>query len=72
MTCYASENFKTKKAFKDAVKAGAQIHVRELTPFGESLKEHDKCCAVSGPWAPACHTWYATCVITEGIVRSVK
>ena len=69
MTCYASENFPSKKAFKEAVIKGAQIHVRELTPWGESLKEHDKACVVSGPWAPAAHTWYATCIIVDGIVK---
>jgi hypothetical protein len=72
MTCYASENFPSKADFKRAVAKGAQIHVRELTPFGESLKEHDKSCTVSGPWYPKPHTWYATCVIVDGIVKGVK
>lgn len=70
MTCYASTNFKTKKAFKDAVAQGAKITVRSITPMDEyqCLQGVE---AVSGPWYPEPHKWYAQVTIKDGYVTKV-
>lgn len=69
MTIYASTNFKTKKAFREAVAAG-----REVTVYSAGLGEPpvNGRTAVSGPWYPAPHTWYAEVTIADGKVVKVK
>lgn len=66
---YAGSNFKTKKEFKDAVKAGREIRLWApgLGSPAENGKEF-----VEGPWAPKPHTWYAEVQMKDGIVISVK
>lgn len=66
---YASINFKTKKAFREAVEAG-----REVTLFAPGLgspavngRE-----AIEGPHYPAPHTWYATVEMKDGKVVKVR
>lgn len=66
---YASVNFKTKKAFREAVAAG-----REITLYAPGLgspaangRE-----TVEGPWYPAPHTWYAQVEVKDGKVIKVK
>ena len=71
MTCYASTNFLTKKALKDAVTGGLRVRIRELTPMGDRVPLDGKY-AVSGPWYPQPHKWYAECVIVDGAIVSVK
>lgn len=70
MTCYASINFKTKKAFKEAVASGQKIRVRSLEPQGESIVEAGVE-AVSGPWYPQPHKWYAQATVVDGYVTKV-
>lgn len=72
MTCYASTNFKTKKALKDAVDGLIKIRVRELTPMGDRVPVDGRH-ALCGPWYPESHKWYADCEVTGGvIIRVVK
>lgn len=66
---YASTNFKTKKAFKDAVKAGQRVtlYAPGLGTPNQNGKEF-----VEGPHYPAPHTWYAAVNVENGVVTSVK
>ncbi len=66
---YSSKNFKTKKAFKEAVANGEQITL--YSPGIGIPKENGTEC-VEGPWYPAPHSWYATVVVENYIVKSVK
>ena len=69
MTMYASENFKTKAAFKKAVKEGKKVYLWSAG-IGEPKQngtEH-----VSGPHYPQPHKWYATVEVVNGIVTKVK
>jgi hypothetical protein len=66
---YASTNFKTKKEFKAAVAEG-----KKVTLFAPGLgspavngKE-----TVEGPHFPKPHTWYASVIMKDGFVVSVK
>lgn len=66
---YASVNFKTKKAFKEAVAKGQQITL--WTPgLGKPTQDGQE--FVEGPHFPAPHTWYASVKMEGGIVKSVK
>lgn len=66
---YSSKNFKTKKEFKTAVLAGEKI---ELYAPGLGSPVRDGKEVVEGPWYPKPHTWYASVVMKDGVVVSVK
>lgn len=71
---YASENFKTKKALKEAVKNGEQISVWQYGPFGPKAtpfngNQH----GLEGPWYPEPHRWYAIVEVDENdVITKVK
>lgn len=66
---YVQPNFKTKKAFKEAVKDGKQVTVFSPGPFGcnENGAEY-----IEGPHYPEPHRWYAQVVVKDGVVVKVK
>ncbi len=66
---YVTRNFKTKKAFKEAVKAGERISIFSPGPFPA---EQNGMAAVEGPHYPAPHSWYARVTVKDGIVTNVK
>jgi hypothetical protein len=66
---YTSTNFKTKKAFKEAVAAGKQVTL--FAPGLGNPNQNGKE-TVEGPHYPAPHSWYANVVVKDGIVISVK
>lgn len=66
---YVDPNFKTKKAFKDAVAAGEPVYVFSPGPFGVAQNGQ---VAVEGPHYPKPHTWYATATVEDGKVVKVK
>lgn len=66
---YASTNFKTKKAFKDAVRAGETITL--FAPgFGTPAVNGRE--SVEGPWYPEPHKWYAGVEMKDGKVVKVS
>jgi hypothetical protein len=67
---YTEENFKSKKALKEAVAAGKEVRVYNPGPFGEPPK--NGFCAVEGPHYPKAHTWYAQVELKDGKVVKVK
>lgn len=67
---YTETNFKTKKAFKDAVQKGEQV--RLYSPGGIGTPKENGTEAVEGPHYPAAHTWYASVTVKDGVVVSVK
>jgi hypothetical protein len=67
---YTEINFKTKKALKEAFKAGQQIRV--FQPGGIFPGKTDGTVALEGPHYPAPHTWYAQAEIKDGIITKVK
>lgn len=66
---YTVENFKTKKAFKDAVKAGKRVtlYAPGLGKPNDNGTEY-----LEGPHYPAPHSWYAQVTMKNGIVVAVK
>lgn len=62
---YVDPNFKTKKAFKEAVAKGARVVVFSPGPFPAPQNGH---ATIEGPHFPKAHTWYATCQVKDGVV----
>ena len=65
---YVSPNFKTKKALKEAVKAGARVAVFSPGPFPA---KRDGIETVEGPHYPEPHRWYARVEVEDGAVTKV-
>jgi hypothetical protein len=63
---YTVENFKTKKALKEALKEGKKVKVYQPGPFGPNVK--DGTAFLEGPHYPAPHAWYAKAEIENGII----
>lgn len=66
---YTDTNFKTKKALKEAVKAGKSVGVYQ--PGMGTIPENGTV-YLEGPHYPAPHTWYAQGTMANGVLVSVK
>lgn len=68
---YVRPNFRTKKAFKEAVADGEVISVYDPGPFQTPAPENGTV-SVEGPHYPKPHTWYASVTLVDNkIVRIV-
>lgn len=68
---YTEINFKSKKELKQAVAAGEQI--RCFQPgLGPDLSNFTGKVYLEGPHYPKPHSWYATAILVDGVVKSVK
>ena len=67
---YTSKNFKTKKALKEAVKAGEQVTCYQ--PGGMSSVPYEGKIDLEGPHYPEPHRWYAMATLKNGVIVSVK
>ena len=66
---YTQKNYRTKKALKEAVKAGEPV--RLFAPgFGQPEQNGTE--FVEGPHYPAPHSWYAQVTVRDGLVVKVK
>ena len=68
---YTSINFKTKKAFKEAVKAGDRVRVFQPGPFNKGFVDSGTH-VIEGPQYPEPHRWYTSAKVVDGVVVSVK
>lgn len=66
---YTDQNFKTKKALKEAIAEGKEV--RLYSPGLGKPKDNGIEC-VEGPHYPAMHTWYAEVTVKDGLVTKVK
>lgn len=67
---YTETNYKTKKALKADLAAGKTITVFQPGPFGPDVK--DGSVFLEGPHYPEPHRWYASGVVKNGVLVSVK
>ena len=68
---YTVQNFKTKKALKDAVASGKTV--RCFQPgLGPDLRNFTGHVALEGPHHPKPHTWYASADLVTGVVTKVR
>lgn len=66
---YTDTNFKTKKAFREAVADGKEV--RLYAPgFGSPNQNGRE--TVEGPHYPQPHSWYASVDMKDGIVTKVR
>jgi len=56
---YVEENFRTKKAFKEAVESGRKLRLYSPGLGGADGYRNRSPAYVEGPWYPKPHTWYA-------------
>jgi hypothetical protein len=70
---YASKNFKSKKAFKEAIAAGEKISVRHgiFLSLDSAVEKLNGKLLVEGPWNPVPHSWAASAVLVDGYVEKV-
>jgi len=68
---YTTENFKTKKALKEAVVRGDKVTYFQPGPFGGNESKDGTFC-VEGPHYPEPHRWYASCTAKNGVIVKVK
>lgn len=68
---YTHTNFKTKKALKEAIARGDKITFYQPGPFGGSEPQNGRI-ALEGPHYPEPHRWYASAVVKDGLIVSVK
>lgn len=66
---YTDINFKTKEALKEAVASGKQITVYQP---GRMFAFKNGSVSIEGPHYPEPHRWYASAVIKDGVIVSVK
>lgn len=68
---YCTENFKSKKALKEAVAGGKLVTVYQPGPYGGSDPKDGRV-SLEGPHYPEPHRWYATATLKDGKVIAVK
>ncbi len=66
---YTVENFKSKKALRDAIKSGRRVAVQDAF-IGETPTEGTV--YLEGPHFPKAHTWQGAAILKDGSVISVK
>lgn len=66
---YTKINFKTKKAFREAVESGKRV---TLYAPGIGRPKENGTEYVEGPHYPDPHTWYASVTVVNGVVTKVK
>ncbi len=67
---YATGNPKTKKALKEAVASGKQVEAFQAGGMFGGQRDGQVC--IEGPWYPQPHSFYATAILKDGIIQSVK
>lgn len=70
MTAYLYPELPSKKAYKEAIKAGQVITAKENTPWG-SKPITEGATAFAGPHSPKPHKYYGKAVVKEGKVVSI-
>ena len=67
---YCDVNFRSKKELKEAVAGGRTLGIFSPGPFPVDCSSGKHC--VEGPHYPQPHRWYATVVVQDGVIVSVK
>jgi hypothetical protein len=67
---YTRTNYRTKKAVREAVKAGERVEVFQPGPFAPDGPVQGDC-MLEGPHYPEPHRWYARVRVKDGVVVKV-
>lgn len=68
---YVYPNYRTKKAFKEAVAKGEKMKFRQITSQSV-VKITDGTTYLEGPHYPEPHRWYAAVTLKDGVVTKIK
>ena len=68
---YTDKNYRTKKQLKEDVAAGVQVTYYQPGPFGGN-EPTEVTIYLEGPHYPEAHKWYASAVVKDGYIVSVK
>lgn len=68
---YTTENFKSKKALKEAIAQGKTVTYFQPGPFGGNEPSNGTV-YLEGPHYPEAHKWYAQATVQGGKVVKVK
>lgn len=63
---YTVENYRTKKALKEAVASGRPVAVYQPGPFGSDVR--DGRATIEGPHYPEPHRFYAAVTVKDGVI----
>lgn len=69
---YTTRDFPTKKALREAVKAGERVTLFQPGPFPAPAGWENSEVSVEGPHYPKPHTWYARVTLKDGVAIKVK
>ena len=69
---YTSKNFKTKKAFKEAIANGEKISVFQPNNIFNTPTPVNGVVCIEGPHYPEPHKWYAQATLKDGFIVSVR
>jgi hypothetical protein len=69
---YVDPNYKTKKAFKEAVAASVKHTPYQPGGIFNTSPTREGRVFIEGPHFPEPHRWYAECQVKEGVIVSVK
>lgn len=69
---YVNPDFQTKKAFKEAVKAGETVVIYQPNALHDVDIPMNGSCFVEGPHYPKPHTWYAEVQFKDGLIVAIK
>jgi hypothetical protein len=67
---YVNPDYKTKKAFREAVDAGTKH--KTFNPSGMFPVPQDGTDVIEGPHYPQPHRWYASVTVENGVVTKVR
>ena len=68
---YTTKNFRTKKEIKLALAAGEKITCYQPGPFGPEVNDNGSI-SLEGPHYPEPHKWYASGIMKNGFLISIK
>jgi len=68
---YTTQNFRSKKALKEAIAVGQVVTYFQPGPFGGN-EIQDGTIFLEGPHYPEAHKWYAEATVQGGRVVKVK
>jgi hypothetical protein len=68
---YTTENFKSKKALKEAIAQGKTVTFFQPGPFAGNEPLNGRI-ALEGPHYPEAHKWYAEATVQDGKIIKVK
>ena len=71
MSLYTARDYPTKKAVKNAVKAGVKVRVFQPGPFTDG-KPLTGTFSIEGRHYPKPHTWYGRVVVKDGFIVKIS